>query len=419
MEFRRHGPHETRRRRLMTEDNGQAEGEAARGDAPPVRRAKGSGDSLPRVTDLAPRHAVTFFLLFFGGLLVIAGLEALYWFMPQFAKLTTDGTIEAFDLDGEGTLAVWFSSFLLTMCGFTALLIYAVRRRREEDYHARYRVWLWAAVCWFVLSIDETGSLHEGFKEMMTYLSGSRLMGDGSLWWVIAYGLVLGQLALMLWIETKGSWGARTAMVATAVCFAGAVAAQLELFTAHTGVRIGIMIEEGLEMAGDLCLLLGMGLHARFVTRHYSGQRSKAAATKATKTKSKVKKARPARETSREAAETPKAAKTESRPANEPRPVTATQTPTSKPGASISAGASSGAAPRPNPLTPNKPLISPQGASSSASSSSAPSGGLRVDTAQNLPGGTHRKLSKAERKALKREQRQTRPANDDDAEDDE
>ena len=87
--------------------------------------------------------------------------------MPRVAAMTTDGRVAAFDLDGEGSLAAWYSSLLLTVASLCALLCYSLRRHRLDDYKARYRIWLAAAMCWFVMGVDEAGSLHEGFKELI------------------------------------------------------------------------------------------------------------------------------------------------------------------------------------------------------------------------------------------------------------
>ena len=101
-------------------------------------------DGQPRVMDLVPKKASTLALLFFAGLLAIAGLEALYHTMPALADRATDGRIEAFDLDGEGSLAVWFSSATLALAAATSWLVYFVRRHRGDDYSGSYRLWLWA-----------------------------------------------------------------------------------------------------------------------------------------------------------------------------------------------------------------------------------------------------------------------------------
>ena len=72
-------------------------------------------DRQPRLTDLIPKKYSTLLLLFLGGVAVVAGLEGLYAWMPRLASMTKDGRIAAFDLDGEGSLAMWFSSATLAL----------------------------------------------------------------------------------------------------------------------------------------------------------------------------------------------------------------------------------------------------------------------------------------------------------------
>jgi hypothetical protein len=221
-------------------------------------------DRQPRITDLVPKTYVAFGLLFVAGLAIVAGLEALYFWMPEFASKTRDGTIAAFDLDGEGSLAVWFSSATLALASMTALLVYSVRRHTADDYHGRYRIWIWAALAWLVMSIDEGSSLHEGFKEMMTTLTGQRITGDGSMWWIGAYALLLGIVGLRLILEMRTCLVSTSALLACAVCYVTAVLAQLGWIMPGSGAK-GVMLEEGCEMVGNLFLILSMGLHARYV----------------------------------------------------------------------------------------------------------------------------------------------------------
>jgi len=228
-------------------------------------------DQQPRLTDLIPRRLSTFFLWLVAGVLVVAALEGLYAWMPSVAHWTTDGRVAAFDLDSEGSLGVWFSSMTLAAAGLVAIVIYLVRRHRQDDYTGRYRIWLWAATCWFVLSVDETASLHEGFKEMMAHLSGTRLFGDGSIWWVMAYVFVLGGVGSRLVLDMRPCWLSMTAIAATAGCYVVAVATQLGWLLPDSGAR-GVMLEEGAEMMGNVFLLLAMGLHARYVIMDAEGK---------------------------------------------------------------------------------------------------------------------------------------------------
>lgn len=216
------------------------------------------------LTDLVPKGYVPFVLWFFAGIMIIAGLEALYYYMPKLAQNTSDGRIASFDLDGEGSLAMWFSSTVLLFASATAFLVYHVRKQRPDDYFGRYRIWLWAGICWLGMSIDESSSLHEGFKEAITSLTGSRVMGDGSIWWVGAYLLVLSGIGFFLFVDMRPCRGSLAALFACGGCYAVAVLTQLEWILPKSGAR-GIMLEEGCEMVGNLFLWLSMGLHARYV----------------------------------------------------------------------------------------------------------------------------------------------------------
>jgi hypothetical protein len=373
-----------RRRRLLTEDSSSAtvappdEGAPAAKGEKTVRYADGAlHANRLRITDLVPQQPWLLAVLFLGGVLVVAGLEGLYHWMPALSAQTTDGRIEAFDLDGEGSLAVWFSSMTLVAASAVALLVYSVRRHKADDYHGRYRIWVWAALCWLVMSIDECGSLHEGFKEMMAHLTGTRIAGDGSLWWAGAYLLVLGGVGVQLLLDMKECRSSTAAFLATGVAYAVAVAAQLGWLMPETGAR-GVMLEEGAEMIGNLFLLLSMAIHLRYVCLDAEGKvvarpkkERKAKAAKAAKT-----------ETAATDAETEKksaAAKRRTEVAPAPAPVVATQ----KAAAIVEKAAPA-------------PLQAAMAARQQATQ-------LRVDPPQ--PAGGPNKLSKAERKALRRMQR--------------
>ena len=69
------------------------------------------------------------------------------------------------------------------------------------------------------MSLDETASLHEGFKEMMTWLTGNRVFGDGSIWWVAAYFFTLGVIGTRLVADMCECGLSTIAMFAVALCY--------------------------------------------------------------------------------------------------------------------------------------------------------------------------------------------------------
>lgn len=278
MQFRRSGQRDNRRRRVLNETRlGESMSRFGRSgrsgdlsnEALFARGSENYGaaeflDEQPRLTDLVPMRLGSYLLILLGAAAIIVGLETLYFSTLDMGAMTTDGRVAAFDLDGEGSLAVWFSSMTLALAATAAVLVFTVRRFRRDDYHGRYRIWIWGAAVFLLMSIDETASLHEGFKEMMTWLTGNRVFGDGSIWWIAPYFLVLVVIGSRLVVDMRESRLSVLVMFAAAACYVVAVLAQLEVVLPEA-VEQGIMLEEGMEMFGNVFLLLAMLLHARHV----------------------------------------------------------------------------------------------------------------------------------------------------------
>jgi len=95
-------------------------------------------------------------------------------------------------------------------------------------------------------------------------LTGTRVFGDGSIWWVAVYFFLLGAIGTRLLVDMRECWLSSAALVGVAACYVVAVVAQLGWILPDSGA-LGVMLEEGAEMVGNLMLLLAMGLHARHV----------------------------------------------------------------------------------------------------------------------------------------------------------
>src|SRR5207248_6679201 len=117
--------------------SGKTTGEpAARAEVEPRKRKSPEADRMDRhvrITDLVPKSYGALALWFLLGGAVIAGLEALYFYMPLLAGHTADGRIRSFLLDGAGNLSAWYSSFLLTLAAAVTSVIYSVRKPRADD----------------------------------------------------------------------------------------------------------------------------------------------------------------------------------------------------------------------------------------------------------------------------------------------
>jgi hypothetical protein len=243
---------------------------------PPIHKTERYGDAVfleqqPVLLDLIPQRLLVFGLLLVAGLGLIGTLEALYAWMPALAQQTGGRPIAALDLSIRGSLAAWLSSLGLLAASIAAVLVYTIRRHRVDDYHGHYRVWLWAAMCWFLMATDLSSGLREGFRDLMIWVAGTRLLGDGSLWWVMAYGLLLGSIGVRLLIDMWPCRLSSAALLLAAGCYVAATSMHLGWPTFGGGTR-EILCQQGAAMAGHLWLLLAMGLHARYVLRDAQGR---------------------------------------------------------------------------------------------------------------------------------------------------
>ncbi len=227
-------------------------------------------ESQTRLTDLVPLSPIILAFILMAGLAVVIVLVGLYVWMSQSGQPM--GRIAALDLAERGSLASWFCSLTLALAAATAGLVYMVRRHRLDDYRGHYRVWLWSASCWLLLSIDATANLHDGFGQLMVWLTGTPLFGGPATWWLVVFGFVIAAVSLRLLVDMRHCWPSATALVVTALCFMISLAFHygcvppewLRWPPGDPAVR-AVAINKGALLSGSFLLLNAMIWHARYV----------------------------------------------------------------------------------------------------------------------------------------------------------
>ncbi len=204
------------------------------------------------------------------GLIAIAGLLTLYVAAPKVFKLE-DRTPLAAVLGGPGSLSNWLSVLLLLTASFYAVVNFAIRRHKTDDYHGRYRVWLWAAACWFLMASDAVASLHEGVQALLISLTRVRVVGDGSIWWIAPAALLFGIVGTRLVIDMWPSRTARATAILAAIAYFAAALAFFRVVRLPSELA-GSLLLHGSLLAGNLLLAWSMALHARFVLLDAEGQ---------------------------------------------------------------------------------------------------------------------------------------------------
>ena len=229
----RNGHRDDRRRRLLAEDLSAGSGPASdlypprvENDRPPDHKSANYGDAeflqaQLRLTDLVPRRLISHVLLLVVGLAAIGGLVALYVWAPDLLPGgAPSGSVRLTlaDLGNCGSLGNWFAALLLVTASLLAVIIYTVRRHKVDDYRGHYVIWLWAATGWFIMATDVAASLHQGLQQVMISLTGSRITGDGSIWWVVPASLLVGAIGSRLLIDM---WSSRLSSAALILARAG------------------------------------------------------------------------------------------------------------------------------------------------------------------------------------------------------
>lgn len=276
-QFGRSGHRDDRRRRLLAEEYSVGAGQFGRPQAAPIARigqpsvhkSENYGDAefmdeQLRLIDLIPRRLIAVILILLVGATAIAGLEALYAWMPELTAKTAGSRLLILDLAAPGSLGAWFSSLLLLAAGIVAVAVFSIRRHKTQDYHGHYRVWLWAATCWLLMATDVAASLHEAFQETMIAVTGTRLLGDGSIWWVIPAVFLLGAIGSRLLVDMWSCRLSSASLVLASICYLAALAMRFGWILPQGGDH-RVLLGQGAQMSGHLLLLMAMMLHGRYV----------------------------------------------------------------------------------------------------------------------------------------------------------
>ena len=301
----------TRRRRLVVDPSislGESEVRVVdEASAPPRRRKKSTESTEARAytygadrrnqrktTDLVPKRIVSY-------LSVVALLLAGLWLInftsqnvEAWSSTLGQSGLDTFAIHGRGSLASWFSSFLLIMTGLASLQIYALRQHRCDDYKGTYRLWLWTAGLLILASVNcvtDLGTLAMNLAQTVTgSLSGERA------WIPLAVKLVaLGVLMGRGMFEVRESRGSFALVVFVWIAYSAAAVMQLPAVEQNlVGLGSETMIGNCV-LFGTAALFLAHLTYARFIFLHANGlivQREKKVKQEKTKPKRTTKKKR-------------------------------------------------------------------------------------------------------------------------------
>lgn len=274
MEFRRSGSADERRRKVLLD-----EPTAARMLAPSVDQPKNTAkrsdaivrayavaardEAETRIADLIPTRPLGVVVFALLGLCAVAAVELAYTFLPDWYAVFGARGSELLDVASRASLAAWLSSVLLGASGLAALLVYAIRRHKMDDYRGRYRLWLWCAAALVLASINAVAGLHEMCEIVAVELIGRALLARGPAWAMAGIGLVGLILGLFVLVD---AWRSRVCAAAIGIVgLSYGAAAWLALFAPPLLTMAAVMIASSVTLVAHLALLVALLLYARHV----------------------------------------------------------------------------------------------------------------------------------------------------------
>jgi hypothetical protein len=218
------------------------------------------------VVDVIPTRFSTIITLSALALSCAAGLEALYGHVALGQTNFRIAQLPAIHLGTPGSAACWLSSVLLLAAAMYGVLIYLIRRHRQDDYRGRYRMWCWVVIALVVASIDQVADLQGTVRAAALQWAGIPDYADAMLIWTGAVAVVVGALGIWLAVEMRACRLALGAFTLAMACYTMTAIIRLGWLWADASV-FRTMIVSGLTLSGHVAVFTTTCLYARHVHR--------------------------------------------------------------------------------------------------------------------------------------------------------
>jgi hypothetical protein len=156
------------------------------------------------------------------------------------------------------------------------MLVLGIRSQRVDDYRGCYRVWLWATAALAWLSLDAATGLHDALGLAVTFAAGQQpptasLIAGSTMTWLAIYALVLGGLGIRLAIEVWPSLPSFGGLLLAGLLYLCAGLMQLQMLAVGTPL-VQAVTGSSVTLLAHLALTASIALYARHVYLDASGR---------------------------------------------------------------------------------------------------------------------------------------------------
>jgi hypothetical protein len=224
----------------------------------------------PQVTDFVPRKMRSMLAMLSVGVGVAAGAEAVAHYADPIAEHLPGVTATELRQQLAGGAVAWMSAATLLTAAMLAKLVYSLRRHRVDDYQGRYRVWRrvgWIAI---IASIDSVVGAHTLIAQTVVAATGYSLTPTGQEWWLAPTAIVGIWIFVRLTLEIAECRLATGALIMAAGCYGAAAAGTLGWSPSALG-GWSDAFTTALPLVGHTIGLVGLMIFARYVVLDVQG----------------------------------------------------------------------------------------------------------------------------------------------------
>ncbi|MBA4107432.1 MAG: hypothetical protein C0485_16970 [Pirellula sp.] len=265
-----------RRRRVLNDEVRNASGIAAASyggaldpDAPRYGE-QANIENHPQVTDFVPRRKLAVLSTLLAGVGTAAATAAIAHYAETIAAALPGVSASELSAGMAGGVSAWTTAIAMLVIAMLAKLTFSLRRHRVDDYAGRYRVWKWIGFGALAMSVNAVAPIHGLLAKAAVTATGWSLTAAGAEWWLAPLALVGGWIFVRLLLEIGESRPALAFTLMAAICY-GAAAVGVLGFMPTIVEPWGAMAADALPLVGATFALTGMMVFARYVVLDVQG----------------------------------------------------------------------------------------------------------------------------------------------------
>jgi hypothetical protein len=224
----------------------------------------------PQITDFIPRRKRTVMTTLAVGVGVAASTQFLAQNANTLAAVMPGVPAQPIAVQLAHGVAAWTAAVGLLLVAAFARIIYSLRRHRVDDVHGRYRVWRWIAAGALVVSLNAVVGVHQVIARAAAAVTGWSLTSSANEWWLAPLALLAGWTGVRLALEIAESRAALGLTALAGATYAVAAVAGLGWTPAALGVSAGALAD-ALPLVGHTLALASMMVFARYVVLDVQG----------------------------------------------------------------------------------------------------------------------------------------------------